>query len=61
MRDAGSLRGRAADLAFLTRPLLICVSITFFFAGAAHGLSSPLEALTLTTLIAQSMEFINRL
>jgi 4-hydroxybenzoate polyprenyltransferase len=39
-------------LAFLTRPLLICVSITFFFAGAAHGLSSPLEALTLTTLIA---------
>jgi len=52
LRSAGSLPGRVADFAFLTRPLLLCVSTTFFFAGAAQGLSSPLEALTLEFLAA---------
>jgi len=57
LRPAGSLPGRVADFAFLTRPMLLCVSTTFFFAGAAHGLSSPLEALTLEFLGAMAPNF----
>lgn len=52
LRGAGSLGGRAADFVFFTRPLLLLVSTTFFFAGAANGLESPLEALTLRFLAA---------
>jgi chlorophyll synthase len=57
-RSAGSLAWRFADFAFLTRPLLLCVSTTFFFAGAAGGLASPLEALRAGVLINLAPNFL---
>lgn len=51
VRGAGALLGRAADLVFLTRPLLLCLSTAFFLAGAAGGLNSPIEALELQMLL----------
>jgi 4-hydroxybenzoate polyprenyltransferase len=52
VRAAAFALGRAADFAFLTRPPLLCVSSTFFFAGAAGGLASPAGAFRIAALAA---------
>lgn len=53
----GSPPGRAVDLVFLLRPLLLCVSAAFFFAGASRGLDSPAGALWLATRSAVVRNF----
>ncbi len=57
-RRGGSVPSRVADFVFLTRPLLLCVSTTFFFAGASHGMASPLEALRPAVLSALAPNFL---
>ena len=52
MGGGSSNRGHAADLLFMTRPPLLVVSTTFYFAGVARCMSSPLEALRPSTLAA---------
>lgn len=50
--EEGPPGSRLADFVFLTRPPLLCVSTTFFFAGCAAGLQSPLSALRAGVLAA---------
>ena len=52
VRGAGHLWGRAVDMVFLTRPLLLVASTTFFFAGVARGVSSPADVLRPATIAA---------
>lgn len=48
---------RAADLIFLTRPLLLCVSSAFFFAGACRGFAPAAVALWPAAMSAMARNF----